>query len=203
MRTLIVFNHPYDGSFCNAILMAAKRGAELCGHCDVINLDKDNFNPVMSSHDLRAFVLARHEPEKALAMLDKQVLAYKALLEEAEHLAFIFPVWWMLMPALTKGFIDRVIFPLVAYDYTTGGAMRSRLEKLKRLTVVTTMNTPADVYESHFGNALSKALFKGTFETIGIKNSHWISFNMVAQAEPEQRALWLNRVEEYFSSETF
>lgn len=203
MRTLIVFNHPYDGSFCNAVLMAAKRGAEQRGHCDVINLDKDNFNPVMSAHDLQAFVLARREPEKALAMLDKQVLAYKALLEEAEHLAFIFPVWWMLMPALTKGFIDKVVFPLVAYDYGPDGAMRSRLKELKRVTVITTMNTPADVYESRYGNALSMALFRGTFETIGIKNSHWISFNMVAQARPEQREHWLDRVEDYFSSETF
>ena len=202
MRTLIVFNHPYDGSYCNAILVAAKRGAELRGQCDVINLDKDCFNPVMSAHDLQAFVLARHEPEKAFAMLDKQVVAYKALLEEAEHLAFIFPVWWMLMPALTKGFIDRVIFPMVAYNYAPDGAMLSRLEKLKRVTVVTTMNTPADVYESRFGNALSKVLFQGTFETIGIKNCHWISFNMVVQAEPAQREHWLNRVKEYFSSET-
>lgn len=107
------------------------------------------------------------------------------------------------MPALTKGFIDRVIFPLVAYGYGPDGAMQSRLEKLKRVTVVTTMNTPADVYESRYGNALSMALFRGTFETIGIKNSHWMSFNMVAQARPEQREHWLDRVEDYFSSETF
>lgn len=203
MKTLIVFNHPYDGSFCNAILMAAKRGAEQQGECKVINLDKENFNPVMSSHDLHAFVLARREPGKAIEMLDKQVLAYKAMLKDAEHLALIFPVWWILMPALTKGFIDRVIFPLVAYDYAPDGTMRSCLDNLKRVTVVTTMNTPADVYETRFGNALSKALFQGTFETIGIKNSHWISFNMVAQAEQKQRERWLERVEEYFSSETF
>lgn len=203
MRTLIVFNHPYDGSFCNALLMAAKRGAELCGECDIINLDKDKFNPVMSSHDLQAFVLARYEPERALAMIDKQVLAYKSMLEKAEHVAFIFPVWWMLMPALTKGFIDRVIFPLIAYDYAANGAMQSRLKNLKRVTVVTTMNTPAEIYEGTFGNALYKALFQGTFETIGVKNYHWISLDVVAQAEQRMRERWLERVEEYFSSETF
>lgn len=203
MRTLIVFNHPYDGSFCNALLLAAKRGAELCGECDIINLDKDKFNPVMSSRDLQAFVLARREPERALAMLDSQVLSYKALLESAEHLAFIFPVWWMLMPALTKGFIDRVIFPLVAYDYAPDGEMKSRLANLKRVTVITTMNTPPDVYERRYGNAVSRALFQGTFEAIGIKDAHWISLNMVLQVEPQVRERWLERVENYFSSETF
>lgn len=203
MRTLIVFNHPYDGSFCNALLLAAKRGAELCGECDIINLDKDKFNPVMSSRDLQAFVLARREPERALSMLDSQVLSYKALLESAEHLAFIFPVWWMLMPALTKGFIDRVIFPLVAYDYAPDGEMKSRLANLKRVTVITTMNTPPDVYERRYGNAVSRALFQGTFEAIGIKDAHWISLNMVLQVEPQVRERWLERVENYFSSETF
>lgn len=203
MRTLIVFNHPYDGSFCNALLLAAKRGAELCGECDIINLDKDKFNPVMSSRDLQAFVLARREPERALAMLDSQVLSYKALLESAEHLAFIFPVWWMLMPALTKGFIDRVIFPLIAYDYAPDGEMKSRLANLKRVTVITTMNTPPDVYERRYGNAVSRALFQGTFEAIGIKDAHWISLNMVLQVEPQVRERWLERVENYFSSETF
>lgn len=202
MRSLIVFNHPYDGSFCNALLVAAKRGAEKCGVCEVINLDKDGFNPVMSSRDLHAFVLARRAPEKALALLDSQVVAYKKELEEAEHLAFLFPVWWSLMPALTKGFIDRVIFPLVAYDYDADGAMHSRLGRLKRVTVITTMNTPSDVYENRLGNALSKALFQGTFEAIGVKNCHWISFNMVSHVEPQVRERWLDRVEEYFSSET-
>ncbi len=203
MRTLIVFNHPYEGSFCNALLMAAKRGAERVGRCDIINLDKDGFNPVMSSRDLRAFVLARHEPEKAFSLLDEQVIEYKTRLEEAEHLAFVFPVWWMLMPALTKGFIDRVVFPLVAYEYAADGGMHSRLKNLKRVTVVSTMNTPADVYEAVYGNAVSKALLQGTFETIGVENVHWMSFNMVSKAGNERREQWLDDVEKYFSSETF
>ena len=203
MRTLIVFNHPYDGSFCNALLMAAKRGAEQNGECDIINLDKDGFNPVMSSNDLHAFILARREPEKAIALLGEDVLAYKALLEKAEHLAFIFPVWWALMPALTKGFIDRVIFPLVAYGYAADGSMHSRLGMLKRVTLLTTMNTPADVYEKRYGNAVAKAVLQGVFGSIGVDDAHWMCFNMVSKVQAEKRERWLAEVEEYFSSETF
>lgn len=204
MRTLIVFNHPYEGSFCNALLDSAMLGLQRAEcECDLICLDKDNFNPVMSGSDLRAFAMARREPERALALLDKQVLDYKARLEKAEHLVFIFPVWWMLMPALTKGFIDKVIFPAIAYDYAADGSMKSRLANMKRVTVITTMNTPAGVYESLFANALWKALLHGTFEAIGIDNCKWIALDRVKQVSQEQRTEWLRVVEDYFANANF
>lgn len=199
MRTLIVFNHPYEGSFCNALLDSVMLGLQRAdSEADLIYLDKDNFNPVMSSNDLKAFAMARNEPEKALAMLDKQVFDYKSRLENAEHLVFIFPIWWSLMPALTKGFVDKVIFPAVAYDYSVDGSMKSRLSNLKKVTVITTMNTPAGVYESLFANAVWKALLHGTFEAIGVTNCKWIAFDKVKQVSQEQRVEWLKSLENYF-----
>ena len=48
MRVLIVFNHPYEGSYCNAILESAQKGLLDNGHeVDIIHLDKDKFDPVM------------------------------------------------------------------------------------------------------------------------------------------------------------
>ncbi|WP_089153689.1 NAD(P)H-dependent oxidoreductase [Photobacterium proteolyticum] len=43
-------------------------------------------------------------------------------MERADHIVFIFTIWWELMPALTKGFIDKLIFPGIAYDYNSKGA---------------------------------------------------------------------------------
>ena len=144
MKTLIVFNHPYEGSYCNAILEAVQSGLKKGNHeVDFIHLDKDNFDPVMRNKDLAAFAKARNDAEGAYTMLDPQVMDYKKRLEEAEHLIFIFPIWWELMPALTKGFIDKVIFPGIAYNYGKNGRMLFCLKNLKGLTVVTTMNTPS------------------------------------------------------------
>ena len=201
MRTLFVFNHPYDGSFCNALLDAALLGVQRSnGESDLIHLDKDGFNPVMSSSDLKAFSLARTSPAMSYLMLDKKVIDYKARLEKANHLVFIFPVWWMLMPALTKGFIDKVIFPLVAFSYTDSGEMRSRLWNLRRVTVITTMGGGASVYETLMGNALWKAMLHGTFEVIGIDNCKWINFDKVGQVSVEKRSEWLKEVEDYFAA---
>lgn len=201
MRTLFVFNHPYDGSFCNALLDAALNGVSRCGsESDIIHLDKDGFNPAMSSNDLRAFRLARNNPDGVLMMLDNKVIDYKIRLEKAQHLVFIFPIWWMLMPALTKGFIDKVIFPGVAYGYTPKGDMRSRLWNLKRVTVITTMASSADYYATLIGDAVWKALFNGTFTAIGVNNCRWMNFDKINEVSRDKRSSWLSEVEDYFAS---
>ena len=101
MKVVIVFNHPYEGSYCNAILDSVSRGLEQANnHVDIINLDKDGFNPVMTAQDLKAF--------RDKKPVDPKVIEYKNRLENADHAIFIFPIWWELMPALMKGFIDKV-----------------------------------------------------------------------------------------------
>ena len=198
MNTLIVFNHPYGGSFCGAILAAVERGLKTGGHkCRVINLDQDDFDPVMRSKDLLAFVGAGRAGEDALDAIDEQVREYKGHLEWAEHLVMIFPVWWMTTPAMTKGFIDKVIFPAIAYDMKDGRLV-SRLS-LRKVTVITTMNTPADIYREVFGNPLEGSLIKGTFRQIGIENIEWTSLSEVKQVSREQREAWLEEIERRFA----
>lgn len=54
MKVVIVFDHPYDDSFCNAILNSTTIGFQNANHeADVIHLDKEGFNPVMTNHSLK------------------------------------------------------------------------------------------------------------------------------------------------------
>ena len=196
MKVIIIFNHPYEGSFCNAILNSVTRGLQQANHeVDIINLDKEGFNPVMTSQDLKAF--------RDKQPLDPKVIEYKDRLELAEQVVFIFPIWWELMPALMKGFIDKVIFPGVAYDYVNGSntKMKPLLTNIKGVTVITTMNTPGILYRVIFGNAIQKALMRGTFWKTGYKNKKWISFNTVKQVSDEKRKLWLTKLEKTFATE--
>src|SRR5579859_5402533 len=122
MKVVIVFNHPYEGSFCNAILNAVTTGLKKSENViDLIHLDNDEFDPVMRSKDLDAFAKARNDSSGSIHLVDPMVIDYKQRLENAEHLVFIFPIWWELMPAMTKGFIDKVIFPGITYDYSAAG----------------------------------------------------------------------------------
>ena len=195
MKVAIVFNHPYQGSFCNAILNAVTTGLQRANHqIDLIHLDNDNFNPVMTAADLKAF--------RDKQPVDPKVLEYSERIKSADHLIFIFPIWWELMPAMTKGFIDKVIFPGVAYDYTNkeNTRMKPLWNNLKGVTMITTMNTPNWLYSLLFGNAIKKAMLMGTFWKIGFKNRKWISFNKVKQVSKEKREKWLTKLEHQFEN---
>lgn len=193
MKVVIVFNHPYDGSFCSAILNSVKTGLQKSNHqTDVIHLDKEGFNPVMTVEDLKAFI--DRKP------IDPKVIEYKQRLEQADHLVFIFPVWWELMPALTKGFIDKVVFPGAAYEYKSEYSMTPLFKKIKSVTVITTMNTPGIIYRLVFGNAVKKAMLTGTFWKIGYKNRKWISLNMVKMVSDQKRKGWLYKIEKRFEN---
>lgn len=200
MKVVIVFNHPYTGSYCNAILQAVITGLQKGNHeADLIHLDNDNFDPVMRAKDLEAFVQAKYDAVNAYEKLDSQVLEYRQRIQQADHLVFIFPIWWELMPALTKGFIDKVIFPGIAYDYNKRGLMKKRFTNLKGITLITTMNSASLVYRLVFGNAIKKAMFAGTFWKLGYGNRKWISLNMVKFVSPAKRTKWLYRMEERFA----
>ena len=196
MKVVIVFNHPYEGSYCNAILNAVTSGLERAGHeADLIHLDNDGFDPVIRAKDLKGF--------KEGIPSDPKVLNYRDRIDQAGHLVMIFPVWWELMPAMTKGFIDKVIFPGVPYDYDNSGRFPRTIKKwnsINGITLITTMNTPSIFYRILFGNAIKKALFSGTFRKLGFKNMKWISFNMVKFVSQEKREKWLKQTEEHFNS---
>ena len=198
MKTLIIYTHPHEGSYCSAILKAVQTGLKKGGYpCKTINLDKDEFDPVMRTKDLKAFAELGRGMTEALDDLDPIVLRYKKKLEWAERIVMIFPIWWMTLPARMKGFVDKVIFPGVAYEMEDG-RLRSRLRNLRQVTVITTMNTPADVYSDIFGNSIEGSLIKGTFNQIGIHDAEWISLNMVKQAGDKARAEWLDGLEKKF-----
>lgn len=194
MRTVLVFNHPYGGSFCSAILKAVTNGLQKAGHeVDLMHLDNDGFNPVMTQDDLKAFVA--HQP------IDPQVINYNKRLKDANNLIFIFPIWWDIMPAMTKGFIDRVLFPGVLYDHHPRGfGLVPLLKNLKSVTIITTMNKPQILYSLLIGNLIRKVMLRSVFKTMGYKHLNWISFTSVKSVSQEKRRNWLCNLETQFSS---
>jgi NAD(P)H dehydrogenase (quinone) len=193
MKVVIVFNHPYDGSYCNAILQSVISGLQDANQeVDLIHLDNDGFNPVMTARDLKAFT--ERNP------VDPHVINYKERLAVADHLVLIFPIWWELMPAMTKGFIDKVIFPGAAYAYSKSGyRMIPLFKKIKSVTVITTMNTASIVYRLIFGNAVKKAIMTGTFWKTGYKNRKWINLSMVKMVSDQKRKKWLAKINRRFA----
>lgn len=91
----------------------------------------------MNQEDLLGFI--RHK------IVDEKTQDYAKRIREVDNLVLIFPIWWELMPTMMKGFIDKVVFPGTFYEYTKSGyGMKTLVSNLKKVTVITTMNTPID-----------------------------------------------------------
>ncbi len=109
MHVLAVFSHPNADSFCAALLERFIAGAEAAGHTvEVADLYREGFDPVMGLRDLQQFDGVPMPPE---------ILAEQARVENADALCLIFPLWWWSMPAMLKGWLDRVWSAGWAYEW--------------------------------------------------------------------------------------
>lgn len=194
MNTLIILNHPYDKSYCAYIAQAVIDGTKKANkHPDFLYLDKDNFNPAMTSQELLAW-----RDGKAL---DPKVLEYQKRIKRADHLVFVFPIWWESMPALTKGFIDKVIIKNFAYvESPDKWRWENKLPHIKQVTLITGMTTPKIMYRLFFSNAIYKIILRGTFNKIGIKKVKWMNYDTSKNVSREKHAKWLQDTERYFTS---
>ncbi|SEJ25260.1 NAD(P)H-dependent oxidoreductase [Demequina mangrovi] len=203
MNTLIVFDHPYtrtasenvphQRSFTAAMTAAAERGLERAGHhIDLIDLHADGFNPVMSADDLAAW--------RTKKVVDPQVADYQRRVFAADRLVFAFPIWWESMPALTKGFLDRVLTKGIVYsEPKKGRPFVNHLDRLQGVTALTVMSTPQWIYRTVFGSPLTKMMFRGTFRKMGVKNLTWINESDPAGRTLEQRRASLAGIEARFA----
>jgi len=206
MKVLVVLDHPYTitsaenvphrRSFSAAVAAAAIRGAVSGGHeVDLIDLAADGFRPAMTSEDLTAWRQGR--------VVDPLVLDYQRRLLAAQHLAFVFPVWWEAMPAATKGFLDRVLTKGVMYEELAdvkGNPFRSRMTNLSGVSVLSVMTTPDTAYRWWYRDPLTKILFKGTFAKIGVRNLRWTNYASVTSKTPQQRDQMLQQTEQAFAT---
>ncbi|KQR16614.1 hypothetical protein ASF78_04400 [Cellulomonas sp. Leaf334] len=188
MRTMVVVNHPYEGSFCHALADAAVQGARRAGReVDLLDLDASGFDPVMRRADLAAW--------RAHTTIDPVVADLQRRIDAADHLVLVHPVWWETAPAVMKGFIDKVLVPGWAYDDGILGLPRARFVRLQRVTVATTMATPGPAYRWVFGNTAQKASVRGVWHKMGVP-ARWLSHPRVAEVSPQRRARWLTRMED-------
>ena len=113
-RTLIVYAHPYDGSFNRAILEAATSALDKAGRpYDVVDLYADGFDPRMPAEELALFTEG--------GTLDPLVSHYQKLIEGASRIIVICPIWWSEVPSIVKGFVDKVMKQNWAYHPTASG----------------------------------------------------------------------------------
>lgn len=180
--TTIVFSHPWERSFNRAILDGVdKKLREEKRPYQVINLIADGFNPTMTVNDLALY----NRGETA----DPLVVKYGEILQNTDELIIIFPIWWGMMPAIFKGFLDKVLLKGVAYNYSEEGAMLPAFD-IRRTVLITTSQGPTALYR-HF---IEDNLIAFVLNSVGINNVKWYNCDRTAHGPRENREEFLKRV---------
>jgi len=135
MRILVLYAHPVETSFHAALHARVVAALRAAGHeVDDCDLYAENFNPVLS----RAERLNYHDT----AVNQAPVQAYVERLQRAQALILCFPVWCFGLPAILKGWFDRVLMPGVAFDISDPAHVKPALTHLKRIAAVTSYGRP-------------------------------------------------------------
>lgn len=186
MTTTIIYAHPYEKSLNHSIFFKVRdRLIKSDERINVIDLYKDKFEPEYSSEELKLFNVGK--------TTDPLVRKYQNYLMDSDKIIFIFPIWWNDMPAIVKGFIDKVFKMSFAYVDTKRG-VKGLLTNIKKATILTTSKSPTWYLRFFAGNAIKTVFIKGTLKQIGITNVTWTNFDNVKQRNESECNKYINNI---------
>ena len=182
-KILLINGHPNKGSFNAAIANAYKEGVEgTDAQLRMITIAELDFDP-----NLRYGYRKRMELEPDLVQAQEAILW-------ADHLVWVHPVWWGGLPALTKGFIDRVFLPGSAFKYRENSVFWDKLLKGRSAHIITTLDQPGWYYRFFFGRPSVNQLKRSTLQFCGISPVKVSYIGIVKTADENKRKRWLDKV---------
>jgi NAD(P)H dehydrogenase (quinone) len=141
---------------------------------DIIDLYKDKFNPVAIPGNK-----------------DTQTLEYQIRIKKADYIAVFHPIWWGTMPAILKGFCDKVFEPGFAYQHihgTTRGMLHS-----KKAFVVAVSDSPEWEVKFMYANIIKVMWQRVIFDPCGIKTTFHL-YSDVRKASKTTLSQWHTKV---------
>jgi putative NADPH-quinone reductase len=182
-KIMIVVGHPQRNTLCEALGKAYKAGAESAGHeVRLFSLAEMTFDPIL------------HEGYRRMQPLEPDLrTAYEAL-TACDHLVIIFPLWCGDMPALLKGFIERILQPDLIARENTENAMNWSIFSNKSARIVMTMGMPVSIYRFWYRGHALKLLTRNILQFIGIKPVRHTLFGMIGTSKPQQREQWVEEI---------
>ncbi|PYI54518.1 NAD(P)H oxidoreductase [Paenibacillus flagellatus] len=158
MKILVVVSHPRENSLTFSVASRFISGLAAAGHeAEMLDLHRIGFHPVLGEADEPDWSSSRktYSPE-----VEAEIERMKA----CDALAFVFPIWWYYLPAMLKGYIDRVWNNGFAYG-------SNRLHHQKVLWLGLAAASREHFEKRQYGKTLSHLLNVGIAEYCGISNS--------------------------------
>lgn len=128
MQALLVYSHPNPLSFNAAIAAVVKEELQNKGvKVKVKDLYAMKFNPVLSKEDFEGFHTGN---------IPADIKREQEDVKNADIVILVAPIWWYSLPAIMRGYMDRVFSLGFAYEYTESGP-RGLLTGKKGLVITT------------------------------------------------------------------
>lgn len=182
-NVLIINGHPNSNSFNYAVANAYKEGAVHANTSiqEIVIADL-KFNP-----NLQFGYQKRTE-------LEPDLLEAWEKIQWADHLVWVHPVWWGGLPAITKGFIDRLFLPGFAFQYKDNSVWWDKLLKGKTAHIITTLDQPGWYYRLFYGRPSVNQLKKSTLEFCGVKPVKVTYLGIIRNSKAKDQQQWLEKV---------
>jgi NAD(P)H dehydrogenase (quinone) len=182
-RILVILGHPDSQSYCESLATSYVNAARYAGHeVRYYKLGDVVFSPVLN------------QGYKSRQPLEIGLKEIQDAITWANHLVFVYPTWWGGMPALLKGFFDRVLLPGFAFKYRSDSPFWDRLLAGRSATVITTMDTPAWYYWLVFRRPGHHQIRRTILEFCGVRPVKITSFGPMRDATEAKREQWLQDV---------
>ena len=185
MKQLLIYCHPQSGSFCRAIADTAVQAIHARGDEVMMrDLYAMHFVPALSGRDLLSFAEAQTPPD---------IIEEQRHIAWADRLIFVYPLWWSAMPAVLKGYIDRVFAEGFAFSAAETGLQG--LLAGKEVLAFTTMGMPeALCEESGVAKSVRLAVDEGIISLCGMKVLEHRLFGAVTTVDDAARQKMLEEV---------
>lgn len=186
MKNILIINgHPDKESLNWALAERYNEAARKSNaKVETINLIDLDFDPVLKYGYRKPYPL---EPDLETA-IEK--------IREAEHLVWVFPMWWYGAPALLKGFIDRTFLPGITFKYQKGKVFPSKLLKGKTARIIITADTVGWYNRWVMKNPAVNQFKKGVLEFCGVKPVKVTYLGPIKASTKAKREKWLKKIGE-------
>jgi len=185
LNVLLVLGHPRTNSLSYAIAEAYEEGALESG----VNIRRLELAEMHFSPDVLSTSPTEQRAEKDLKHAKESILW-------AHHIVFVYPTWWGTVPALLKGFLDRILTNEFAFNEVEGGTGYEGLLKHKSARIITTMDTPKFVYNWIYRRPGHNAMQRATLGFCGISPVKVTAFGPVRGSTETERKQWLDEARE-------
>lgn len=185
MKILIIYSNHHQGNFNWELLERLKKDLLRNGHEFVVrDLYQLDFDPVLRTRDFEMI---------SSGNIPADIETEQSFVSWADAMVFIYPVWWGGMPAIVKGYIDKVFSWGFAYKSNINGVYP--LLTGKNVVVLNSLGQSRAEYEKGMFQAMNLVNVEGVFGFCGIKVASQLYFSSIHNVSQQE-------LEDYFSQAT-